>query len=165
MIRIPLVMKFPGSSFQSSKINVPVDLIDVAPTLCGFAAVDPPALFQGVDLATVILDPKSFGRRSLLSKALGTPQDSLRCGSRKMIRRRIKHDYKYYLFHRLENPGEIRDLAQKESELYESLLKIFKVEMNRFESVEIKSGSQTRLKKEEEEILRSLGYISSEDSN
>ncbi len=74
MIRIPLIMKFPGSSFQSMKIHVPVDLIDIAPTVCGFTGVDSPNLFQGVDLATVVLDPKSFEQRPLLSKALVLPR-------------------------------------------------------------------------------------------
>ncbi len=165
MIRIPLIVKFPSSSSRSGKVDVPVDLIDIAPTVCGFAGVESPNLFQGADLATVVLDPKSFEQRPLLSKSLvGPSQDSLRYGSYKMIRKKIKSNYKYSLFHWLEDSGEIQDLAQKESELYQSLLTLFKTEMNRYEKMDIKKGPVVRAG-EEKEILRSLGYIGSGDKN
>jgi arylsulfatase A-like enzyme len=164
MIRIPFILKFPGSSFRSSKVNVPVDLIDVAPTVCGFAKLESPDLLQGIDLATVVLEPKSFEKRPLLSKALGISQDSLRYGPHKIIRRKIKQDDTYYLFHWLEDPGETQDLAEKERNLYKKLLGIFTREMNRLEMMEIKKGPVVRAG-EEKEILRSLGYIGSEDDN
>jgi hypothetical protein len=96
---------------------------------------------------------------------VGTPQSSLRYGKHKIIRRKIKHKYQDYLFNWLEDPGEIHDLTQKDAELFQKLLNIFKLELNRYQMMEIKSGSKSRINKEEAEILRSLGYIDSDKSD
>ncbi len=81
-----------------------------------------------------------------------------------MIRIKIKGDYKYHFYHWIKDSEEIQDLVQKESELYEDLLRLFKIEMKRYEMMEIKKGPVVRAG-EEEEILRSLGYVGAEDDN
>ena len=52
MIRVPLIIKVPG--FQGTRIDAPVELVDVMPTVFAALGVSAPYRFQGLNLLPVI---------------------------------------------------------------------------------------------------------------
>lgn len=54
--RVPLIISLPGQrsgAVRSHQCNIPVALVDLFPTLCGFAEVETPTGLDGVDLSDV----------------------------------------------------------------------------------------------------------------
>ena len=61
-VRVPFVMKLPLA--PPSTVEVPVSLIDIAPTLVTALEMDVPAVWQGQDLMPLVRgDPRRTGER------------------------------------------------------------------------------------------------------
>jgi arylsulfatase A-like enzyme len=54
LLRVPLVIRFPGGRYAGSTVDAQVRLLDLAPTVLGAAGVDEPEGFEGVDLTRVL---------------------------------------------------------------------------------------------------------------
>jgi arylsulfatase A-like enzyme/Tfp pilus assembly protein PilF len=66
-LQVPLIVKLPGAKRKGERVTMPVELIDVAPTVAFLAGVDPPPGSTGVNL----LDPEALAvERSLYSETL-----------------------------------------------------------------------------------------------
>jgi arylsulfatase A-like enzyme len=159
MIRIPLIIKPPGKSVSPKEINVPVDLIDIAPTLCGFAGIAPPDLFQGIDLMEAARNPEAWKRRPLLSKAVSREHITMRLGSFKVHRIRNGKKVKVYLFDCYKDPGEMLNMALKKPEICRALITQLDNELIRCSNLTIMKAHPRSLDGEKLEILRSLGYV------
>ncbi len=59
-LRVPLIVSLPGTKNQAKEVNLPVSLLDVAPTILQIAGIPRPAQMQG---------------RGLLASILGKPQN------------------------------------------------------------------------------------------
>ncbi len=60
-LRIPLLVKLPGSPRRACRVSTPVTLVDVAPTILAAEGVPTPATFRGVPLPTD--EPTAAARR------------------------------------------------------------------------------------------------------
>ncbi len=158
MIRIPLIIKLPRTSVASNQIKIPVDLIDVAPTLCRLAGIEPPELFQGIDILAAG-DPESWLQRPLLSVAVSRKYTSLRIGQYKIIRLERKNKLHSAIFDCWADPGERQDLAKKKPDIYQALNSHLNNELLRYKNLDIKPALPRSLSGEKLEILRSLGYV------
>jgi len=110
-VRVPLVFSWPGR-LPARKVNrrALVSGIDLVPTLCGFAGVEPPPLTTAVDLGPVLTGRDSEARPSLAVEM------SVRAVGRVLRTPRYKYavfaeDPVEQLFDLRSDPGETRNLA------------------------------------------------------
>ncbi len=104
-LRVPLFVRAPGL-VGAHRVDAPVDLVDLSPTLLDLLGLPLPATFRGVSLLPVADDPVPSPR---------TAAAYLGDGSRALIGRRYKlvvgPGRRQRLFDLLEDPGEQRDLV------------------------------------------------------
>ena len=110
-IRVPLLFSAPGRlPARAVRRHSLASGIDLMPTFCGFAGVDPPALTTAVDLRPLLL-----GKVAAARECLGVEM-SVRAIGRVARTRRYKYsvfadDPTEQLFDLADDPGETRNLA------------------------------------------------------
>jgi len=129
-IRVPLIVK-PASSFgQARRVDTPVHVMDLVPTILEMAGVRQPALWRGVEVAplqgrslvTLLegdYDP-AWMERGLGWEAYG--MDAYRRGNWKALR--LPPPYgsgDWQLYNLTEDPGEVHDLAAQNPDLVAEL--------------------------------------------
>ena len=115
--RVPLFVQTPAhreKTDSASTVETPVSLIDVFPTLCGLAGVDPPADIDGVDLSEAVETGAEPDRRPVVSDNFmprwgdGTEFRMVRDGDYKYVGFR---DAQELLFDLSDDPLETTNLA------------------------------------------------------
>lgn len=166
-IRVPLIVHWPaGSASFAAKVDEPVRLMDVAPTILEFAGIPAPPEFQGRSLMELLRPEGSKTPRDIYSETL-YPHMHFGCSALQALR---SGRYKYVdapkpeLYDLTADPGEIRNiysqrtavaLAQKEKL---ASLRARLRRQNPFPQRVLDPGTLAR--------LRSLGYVagSADDS-
>jgi len=168
---VPLVILYPNKLPKRLRITHPVGLIDVAPTLLELAHLTIPDQFEGQSLLYLVKDPsgKTFRKAVFMESGRNPkkPQLTIRSGPWKLIdvlnkkTRRLMGGAKRYLFNIDKDPGETKNLIDQHAALTKKLSRELwqwykpkspgpkeeeKIDVNSF-------------KKEEKEMLRSLGYL------
>ncbi|HIE29818.1 TPA: DUF229 domain-containing protein [Candidatus Poribacteria bacterium] len=119
--RVPLIVSLPeqrSGKYPDHKCHTPVGLVDLFPTLCAFADVNPPDDLDGIDLSAAVCGKRLDPKRPIFSDAL-TP----RWGAGTEFRMIRWRNYKYVrfrqappLFFDLESdPGEQHNLVNSAS--------------------------------------------------
>jgi arylsulfatase A-like enzyme len=65
-IKVPFVMRYPNAVPAGKRINTPISVIDIMPTLLGFAGVPVPDTVEGVDLSPFIRGERTDPPESVL---------------------------------------------------------------------------------------------------
>jgi choline-sulfatase len=110
--RVPLLMRLPGKALAGRRVDVPVSLVDIAPTVTAAAGMVQPQVFEGNDLASIATSPGDFAERVVHSH-LFNPERGMY-----MIRdRRYKYihsvaDQTEQLFDLVEDPHEDVNLME-----------------------------------------------------
>ncbi len=159
-IRVPLIVHWPaGSTSFLAKVDEPVRLLDVAPTILDFAGIPAPPEFQGRSLMELLRPDGSKTPRDIYSETL-YPHMHFGCSALQALR---SGRYKYIdaprpeLYDLTADPGEIRNiyaqrtavaLAQKEKLV---ALRARLRRQNPFPQRMLDPGTLAR--------LRSLGYV------
>jgi arylsulfatase len=172
LLRVPLVIVAPDIAHQ--RIDEPVSLIDVLPTLCHLAALECPNGLDGVSLLPRAAPPglerplfaASAPRRARYGRSPWTPLDGLagrlrtvRIGSRKLIRTPLPGGAsRWELYDLAADPAERENLYGREphGRLAEALA-AWEEEMHRSSPAPTAAGS--RLGRRTREELRGLGYL------
>jgi choline-sulfatase len=119
--RVPFIVSTPEQRAGSAApvdVTTPVSLVDLFPTLCGYAAVQPPAGLPGRDLSPAI-EGRVMDERPVFCDALtprwgeGTEFRMVRLGPYKYVRFR---DAPPLFFDLANDPAEQRDLIRREGE-------------------------------------------------
>jgi len=119
LIRVPLIMKFPGGKAQI--IDSPVGLIDVMPTVLDYLGIDLPGGLQGKTLSLV--NPVSIPKKPIFSETFKTQPTSaigpiaftsVLLGNRKLIHDGVRDSEK--IFNLSEDPHEQSNLSDQQSE-------------------------------------------------
>lgn len=158
LLRVPLLIKFPGQALAGTRVTNSVRSIDIMPTILDRVALEAPDSVEGISLWTQLNDPNPSPSPLAISqrdgpRALNT---SVRSGQQKLItwqQRNVK-GIQHLLFDLTQDPGEQHNITEQEPETYAQLLELIR-------SVEDGSRSATPvdLSKETEAQLRALGYI------
>lgn len=117
-IREPMIVRWPGVVGGGRMIDTPVSSIDFLPTFCDVAGVRAPGV-DGVSLAP-LLRGKTLKARPLFwhyphySNQGGEPGSAIRDGDWKLIE--FLTDGRRELFHLKDDPGERRNLIEREPE-------------------------------------------------
>lgn len=110
--RVPLIIRFPGNTGKGVHVNEPVSLLDLFPTLCEIAGVEPYEFLDGVSLMPALGgEPLPVDRPIFTEYAdygLHTPTRMMRKGSYKLI---YADGFDPLLFDMTNDPGEKNNLA------------------------------------------------------
>lgn len=170
-LRVPLLLRGPGVPV-AERFNVPVSLIDIAPTLLSLTALPIPEDLEGFDLSTLWRGESELNweARPLYGEASGgleyerwTPgaypvYRSVRMGDLKLIERQMgDEDATYELFDLRTDPKEKIDLSNIRSAQVDRMKGLLQDRASYAGNTP--SGSKVEMTPEEIEELRSLGYV------
>lgn len=167
LIHVPLVMRFPGAEMAGTRIDDPVRMIDVVPTLLDYVGgwPDPPLtdLMEGVSLMPWIRGEHSGPSAELIITEKVTPKsDQLQVGLRSGGWKYLHDDWRQAreLYHLDEDPEERHDLA---AERPDKVAEFEAILARRFEDIDKRSADFSPIEVEEDpEVrarLRALGYM------
>ena len=167
-LRVPLLMRGPGVP-SGVRVEMPVSLVDLPPTLLGMAGLEVPPGLDGLDASSLLREAPdaAFSDRFLYGEASGGRQQatrlpgiypiyrSVRQGRFKLIERQADGAAERMLFDLAEDPGEVRDVAEQ----YPDQVAILAAELEqRHAETKAPAGAEIELDEEDLERLRALGY-------
>lgn len=167
IIRVPLIVRFPGAAHAGKVVDAPVELLDIAPTILDFAEVDAPATFQGESLRPLATAEPQTERLVYAETRRHTTRQSIRGSRYKLIhtddtgtnRRGVPIRAGYELYDLENDPGERNNVYDPEADIARLLV-------SRLHAIRA-SGPPTEgdddeitveLSDEELRLLKSLGY-------
>jgi len=159
-LRVPLIVRWPNGGLRGGRIDTPVSLLDVAPTLARAAGADRPAQWQGRDLVDLLQDGEPPPPLELVPLLVGGGKALIDDGRFKLIAhkgRRGRDDW-VQLFDLVADPAERHDLSNSRRELAARLLARLSKALRRQHAVSLRPGDVRSDGKLREE-LHALGYI------
>lgn len=129
--RVPLILKGPGIT-PGQRIKTPVSLIDMAPTICELTGIEKRNCFDGESLLPLIRGNTAESRGWALASYSGVTSNTMSWMLRKGDYKLIVHEgYSSRLFNLRNDPGELNDLIDQETEMATKLLAIIDGEVDR----------------------------------
>ena len=118
LLHVPLILRVPGAA--PARVSAGVGLIDVAPTICGWAGLEPSRQFLGRDLVSMLAGGPAAVDRDVLAHGnfWNAPLTSWRSGADKLI---VYPDGAAQLYDWKLDPGEQSDRAGAEAAHLRSL--------------------------------------------
>jgi arylsulfatase A-like enzyme len=151
LLRVPLIVRYPGRLSEGITLEEPVGGVDLAPTLLELAGLTPPPAMSGRSLLPLLARKSAGAAPAILSEELRNNWRAVRWGSYKLI------DYGHdgFALYDLENdPGETRNLAEEQPAVAAAL----KAQLARLSGGEIQHEGSGGLDAETLEKIRALGY-------
>lgn len=132
--RVPLIMAGPGIE-AGQKIESPVSLIDMAPTICELAEIPKRECFSGESLLPLARGETDQSRGWALSMYCGVTSNTisymLRQGDHKLI---VYEGYPSRLFNIADDPQELNDLVNMEPERVKEMENLLATQVDREET-------------------------------
>lgn len=121
--RVPTIVSWPARA-KPGRVDQPVQIIDWMPTFCALSGFQPERdlLWDGINLAPLLTDHATLPERALYSVAPGWRARSLRAGDWKLIVHGEKSSPRIELFQLSSDPGESKNLADREPDRVRELL-------------------------------------------
>jgi len=135
-VRVPLILKGPGIK-PGQRIETPVSLIDMAPTICDLAGIEKRDCFDGESLLPLARGDTGESRGWALASYSGVTSNTMSWMLRKGDYKLIVHEgYSSRLFNLRNDPGELNDLIEQEPDKTAELLAILDGEVDRKAALE-----------------------------
>ncbi len=153
---VPLVVRFPDGRDAGTRVETPVSLVDIAPTILAYLGQPPLPDADGIDVAGDIasLDPeRRLYFECALPYAFGwSPIAGLRTKEWKYI-----HSPKAELYNVAADPGELKNLIRKKKKIAQD----FATELTALDpfALLVEAKEKKTLSTSDRKILESLGYI------
>ncbi len=160
-LKVPMIFKLPGH-YKAAKIDDPVGLIDILPTICSLLEIQEPSNIQGKNLA-----PFFYGKQGT------SPERYFYCESLFPTRYKLNsllsvatYGWKYIqttrpeLYDLVSDPGETRNLIKQQP----NRARILKDRLKQILENSVRkdnSGSKAAMNEKEKRKLESLGYLAS----
>jgi arylsulfatase K len=123
--RVPLIISGGPDIRAGGRIETPVSLIDMAPTICELAGLEPRAHFDGESLMPLARGETTSSRGWALASYSGVTSNTLSWMIRRDDYKLIVHEgYPARLFNVREDPGELHDLVARNPRTAAELLAI-----------------------------------------
>jgi len=154
MLRVPLIVRGPSVPV-GVRVESPVSLVDVAPTVLGLLGVPKPEQMDGVDLAPYWTTSGPFDTRSLFSEAGvadGVHLRAIRRGRHKLIVDLETGERELYDL--VADPGELNDREALDGDTVDSLM----AELEGYRDMEREPQLREALDPAVQDRLRALGY-------
>ncbi len=134
-VRVPLVMAGPGIR-PGLRIDTPVSLVDLAPTICDLAGLEKRACFDGESLLPLARGDTTRSRGWALASYSGVTSNTfswmIRRGDYKLI---LPEGTPPRLFNLRDDPGELNDRAEAEPAKVAELLALLDAQVDRAETL------------------------------
>lgn len=156
-MRVPLIIQWPGKQFAGRSVTAPVSLVDLYPTLAGWAGAAPPPYLDGRDLRAL---PDRPAGDDLIYAETHRGDDhhwmAVLSGQYKWMR---EEDTGVEMLYRLDqDPAETRNLAEAEAEQNARLRELW--EKRPHPAVLFEPGDTGKnIDPDLEKKLRNLGYL------
>lgn len=150
LLRVPLIAKYPFSTYAGGVIETQVRSLDISPTILAALGVEIPDVFLGVDLAASIASGRELSLPAISRLDIAGSQDvtALRTARWKLNQRS--------LFDLTVDPSELRDLAANRQQTIAELNAIVAAEVEkrpRYETTKVVVPEETAAR------LKALGYL------
>jgi arylsulfatase A-like enzyme len=163
MLRVPLIMRFPGGLGAGRAIEDGVRQVDILPTVLEFAGLEPSPGVQGMSLLPLVVSgrkpERSMPAFSFILKQRWRDVASITMGEQKLIWNRI-YDAprpRLELYDLGRDPNEAMNIAEEQTVMAGYMLSLIRsAEASWSHRTPDEQGNMTR---ETEERLRALGYI------
>ena len=173
-VHVPLIMVYPENQGAGRKVQRPVSLVDIAPTLLSFAGITPPQEYQGRDLSPILKGEKlpsrllwaqldkadafiwhaAFYRGMKLIAHLPSEVDRVIAKSKK----KEAPTKQYALYNLLTDPGETKDLSTELSEPFAKLKAELDTEMSKPPLIKPET-KKSEMSEKLKETMRDVGYL------
>ncbi len=129
--RVPLVLSGPGIA-HGQRIETPVSLVDMAPTICALGGIKERDCFDGESLLPLATGATTESRGWALASYSGVTSNTMSWMLRKGDYKLIVHEgHPSRLFNLRNDPGELTDLIEQEPKTAAELLAILDGEVDR----------------------------------
>jgi len=136
-VRVPLILKGPEIQ-PGQRLETPVSLVDMAPTICDLASIEKRNCFDGESLLPLARGDAAESRGWALASYSGVTSNTMSWMLRKGDFKLIVHEgYPSRLFNLRNDPGELDDLIERESATAAELLAILDGEVDRKATLEV----------------------------
>jgi choline-sulfatase len=172
LIRVPLILWGPGRVARGVKIEEPVELVDVMPTLLDLSGISPPTGMQGQSMRPLLGKGTGWKRRPPIAERqpmggtddLGAAESyAIMDGNWKLIHNVVKPPEKpeFELFDFYQDPLDQRNVAAEHPDVVERLAKVLDGWHQMASAAKLKPDSELAkgMSREQLEQLRSLGYV------
>ena len=167
-IRIPFVLRIPGRG--DTRLDTPISLADLPPTLLGLFGLRSATGTQGRDLSTLVLRGNEQATWAVYAEEVtnipGGDLQTLVAGDWKLIRRADgtaeDGSVSYSLFHLGDDPGEQKDRSASEPEKVRRLRKALRERGKGLYRNKPPMRSAVRIDEQTLRQLRALGYLEGE---
>jgi arylsulfatase A-like enzyme len=176
MVHVPLVVRWPARVPAGARVEEPVQLVDVMPTLLSLSRLTEPPGLHGQSVVPLLQIPGSdagvWKRRPVIVEKLALdgddhPQNLVATGiidgEWKLIHNRTRPDDRpeFELFHAKHDPLDQKNLAAENPETVQRLAKALEGWRTMAEAARLKPDAETTkgLSPEQLQRLRSLGYV------
>lgn len=157
LIRIPLIIRYPGKIKGNMVVNQQVRSIDILPTILSLLEISYEGRLEGVDLSENDFKPGENLRAFSESILEGSEKKSLRTRDWKLIYHPVSQ--RYELYNLAKDPKEKVNLVNKEKEAFASLQRELFSWIERMEEHGTKAKKKRKLSDEEIDALKALGYL------
>jgi arylsulfatase len=165
LTRVPLLLVLPGDKHAGQRVEVPVQTIDIYPTVLALLDAEAPAELQGKSLLDAV-EGRADPHRAVFSEAR-VPKNkrpsrwgqtvAVRADGWKLIYNRTKR--RAELYHLAADPAETRDLIASEPDQARKLVRLLRAfDQDNARRSHWRKG-QEGLPEDVVEGLRSLGYV------
>ncbi|MFH0985684.1 MAG: sulfatase [Candidatus Omnitrophota bacterium] len=159
LVRVPLIIYHPAMKPLKRVIHQQVSLVDIMPTILGITKAKPPrqARMEGADLMPLITHGKTYENAYVFGEYFDgeAQQYALRSNEWKLIyEKKLGH---YELYDLRKDPGEEKNVFGEDPEHSKMLARQLNAFIER--PMEKTDGKRTELSEENQEKLRSLGYL------
>jgi arylsulfatase A-like enzyme len=172
LIRVPLILWGPGHVTKGVKIDEPVELVDVMPTLLDLSAIPAPAGAQGQSMRPLLEKGSGWKRRPPIAERQPMGGDdfpgaaesyAIMDGDWKLIHNVVRPPDKpeYELFDFYKDPLDQKNVAAEHPDVVERLAKSLDAWHQMAKAAKLKPDSELTkgMTKEQLDQLRSLGYV------
>ena len=157
LARVPLLVKGPG--VVPGVTSSPVELIDLYPTIAGWAGAQVPEKIHGRDLRSILTGGSHDSFKDALAQNIKeSPLTSLRVGNEKLIEVEHQGETRWMLFDLASDPLEQNDLSAERAARVEEMRNALMILRMNAEAYQAEDVERVEIDRETAEHLNELGY-------
>ena len=159
LLRVPFIMRLDGVLPAGLRIEDPVDMIDIAPTILDLLGQEIPETMQGKSLLPLIEAPESWEPRISLASSGRPVHHAIRYGRWKLIRKDPNDDQDDELYNLIRDPREATNIYADRTVIATALQQMLKWELYRAAHLDQAERVVESIDEETLRELEELGYV------
>ena len=111
-VKVPLVVRTHDGSGAGRRVDVPVSLVDIAPTLCDWAGLSPSEQYDGTSLLRIAREPQAYADRIVWSQIFRDGRGMYMAANDQLKYIHSAADHSEQLFAHVDDPHEDHNLIE-----------------------------------------------------